>query len=97
MKPTVVALLIAIPLAASADPYKVQSIGDEARGWAGKTVVATARSQARFMSYSRVKMAFGLLGIAAAAAEGKHIIEHDGIENPAHRLTNALLEAAHDR
>jgi hypothetical protein len=97
MKPAVVALLVAIPLAVRADPYKVQSVGDEARGWAGKTVVVTARPQARFMSYSRVKMAFGLLGIGAAAVQGQEILEQNGVENPAPRLANALFEAARDR
>lgn len=92
------ALLLTITtLTVRADPYKVQPVGDEASGWAGKTVVVTARPQARFMSYSRVKMAFSFLGIAAAAVQGKQIIERNGIENPAPRLAKALFEAGRDR
>jgi hypothetical protein len=98
MKRAVVALILIIAaITAHADPYKVQPVGDEASSWAGKTVVVTARPQARFMSYSRVKITFGLFGIAAAAVQGKQIIEHNGIENPAPRLAQALFEAGRDR
>jgi hypothetical protein len=97
-KRAIVALLPTIAtLTAHADPYKVQSVGDETRNWVGKTVVVTARPQARFMSYSHAKLSFGVFGIGAAAVEGKQIIEHNGIENPAPRLAKALFEAARDR
>jgi hypothetical protein len=33
------------------------------------------------MSYSAAKMSFGVFGSAAAAAQGKEIIEQNGIEN----------------
>ena len=88
LKSAVFALLLAIPIAASADAYKVQSVGDEAKGWAGRTVVATARPQARFMSYSRVKVAFGLMGIGAAAVQGRELLGINGVENPAPRLAS---------
>jgi hypothetical protein len=66
----------------------------DAKAWAGKTVVLTARPRARFMSYTRADMSFGLFGIAAAAVQGKEIIDQNGIENPASQLVKALFEAA---
>jgi hypothetical protein len=66
----------------------------DAKAWAGKTVALTARPRARFMSYSAAKLSFGVFGIAAAAVQGKEIIEQNGIENPAPQLVKALFDAA---
>jgi hypothetical protein len=46
------------------------------------------------MSYSAAKLSFGVFGIAAAAVQGKEIIEQNGIENPAPQLVKALFDAA---
>lgn len=92
--------LLAILVVATA-PYgivaasdAVHITGDETKAWAGKTVVLTARSPARFMAYTRTKMSFGLLGIAMAAQAGKQIIQENGVENPAPQIAKALFEAA---
>jgi hypothetical protein len=49
------------------------------------------------MAYTRAKVSFGLLGIAAAARAGKQIIEENSVENPAPRIANVLVEAAKNR
>ena len=66
----------------------------ELKTWAGKTVVLTAHPPAHFMSFTRPMVSMGVLGIAAAAVQGKEIIEQNHIENPALQLVKALFDAA---
>ena len=92
VKLLLISLLIA-PLGVCASDAP-QAVSVEGKAWAGKTVVLTARPRARFMSYSAAKLSFGVFGIAAAAVQGKEIIEQNGIEDPAPQLVKALFEAA---
>ena len=91
-------LLLAIaPRGIVAASYAVHITDGETKAWQNKTVVLTARSPARFMAYTRAKISFGLIGIAAAARAGKQIIEANGVENPAPQIAKALFEAAKNR
>jgi hypothetical protein len=90
-------LLATAPPGTVAASDAVHVTDDETKAWPNKSVVLTARSPARFMAYTRAKMSFGLLGIAAAARAGKQIIEENGVENSAPQVAKALLEAAKNR
>lgn len=94
MKRALPALVVSFPLLVRADANSLQPVSDASKLWTGKTVAVTARPPARFMAYSRAMLSLGLLGIAAAAADGKQIRDHNAIENPAPQVTQVLLAAA---
>src|SRR5215475_11541745 len=88
------AVVSLLPLASLAG-NDVATANDTA-DWKGRTVALTDRPMAHFMSYSRTKMSFGLLGIGAAAAQGKTIVRENEIANPAPRMVKSLYDAAQE-
>jgi len=92
------AVLLVLPLcqavtqAATPPP---ESAADLAKSWQGKSVALTARPMGRFMAWTRVNMALGMLGGgAAAAAEGNHIVTANAVENQGPRIVQTLLSSA---
>jgi hypothetical protein len=96
--------LVAILLLLTIAPRDIVAASDavhitdaETKASPGKSVAITTRSPARFAAYSRAKISFGLIGIAAAAHAGKKIIDENGVENSAPQIATALFEAARNR
>ena len=72
-----------------------ESAAELAKSWQGRSVALTARPMGRFMAWTRVNMALGMLGGgAAASAEGSHIVTANGIENQGPRIARTLLSSA---
>jgi hypothetical protein len=59
----------------------------------GADIARTSRERPSFSAMTAGKAAFGMLGAAAMISAGNDVVTNNNIEDPAHKIADALLSA----